>query len=127
MVPFGAESMESSPTVVGDDYTGAGSGTVVPRDSPNPSGHRRPSLERVLDEARERDCVPFDLVRESLSLSSRIRDRERHLEQDEDKHRHAQVAREKASLHGCGASRSPTPRTVSIQRGSPSFFRTDAT
>ena len=46
---------------------------------------------------------------------------------DEYEDRDAQIAREQASLHGCGASRSPTPRTVSIQRGSPSFFRTEAT
>src|SRR5439155_6728932 len=54
-------------------------------------------------------------------------DAERHLEDDEHEHRDRQVADQKTTDHDAGCSLNPTPRTVSIHPGSPSFFRMDAT
>ena len=59
---------EPSPVVVDHEDARACVGAVVARDAPNTSGHRSTLLEGVLDEARERDGVPLDLVGESLAL-----------------------------------------------------------
>ena len=53
---------------------------------------------------------------------------ERNLQHGEQEDRQRQVAREEPPQGSSGAaSRKPTPRTVSIQPGSPSFLRRDAT
>ena len=118
---------DGAPAAVDDEHATAGLGGVVGCDPWNLFRHGRSLLECVLDEGGERDGVALDLAGEVLPFAVRVGDRERDLEQREHEHGDGEVGREEPASHGCGASRRPTPRTVSIQRGSPSFFRSEAT
>src|SRR5207342_1028215 len=84
-------------------------------------------LEHILRERADGHGIALDLGRQVVSLVPRERDGERHLEQGKNDEREDDVACEKAPGHGRATSRSPMPRTVSIQPGSPSFFRSEAT
>ena len=59
------------------------------------------------------------------ALAARVDEPERHLEHREHDDRERQVADQQPARHA--RSRSPTPRTVSISVGSPSFLRSAAT
>ena len=68
----------------------------------------------------------LDLRHEVAPLGARVLDAERHLERDEHEQRDAEVAEEQPPGHAA-RRRKPTPRTVSIQPGSPSLRRSAAT
>ena len=67
-----------------------------------------------------------DVRRQVAALGALVLQAERHLEAEQDEQRHPEVAEQEPPGHGT-RSRKPTPRTVSIQPGSPSFRRSAAT
>ena len=84
---------------------------------------------------RERERVVLEVARQPALDRVRVRHPERDLEHEQDERGDREVADEQPPLHRRGParhsararSRNPTPRTVSIQPGSPSFLRSDAT
>ncbi len=84
-------------------------------------------LQGVLRERGDRDRVPLDLPGEVAALVPAVGDPERHLEHEQDQQREPDVGQEQATAHGAGRRRKPTPRTVSIQPGSPSLRRSEPT
>ena len=79
-----------------------------------------PSASEAID-----DRVALHLRRQARPLVAGVDEPERHLEHREDDDREREVAEEQAPRHA--RSRNPTPRTVSISVGSPSFLRSEAT
>ena len=67
-----------------------------------------------------------DVRRQVAALGALVLHAERHLEAEQDEQRDPEVAEQQPPGHGT-CSRKPTPRTVSIQPGSPSFRRSAAT
>ena len=67
-----------------------------------------------------------DVRRQIAALGALVLHAERHLEAEQDEQRDPEVAEQQPAGHGT-CSRKPTPRTVSIQPGSPSFRRSAAT
>ena len=67
-----------------------------------------------------------DVRRQVAALGALVLHAERHLEAEQDEQRDPEVAEQQPARHGT-RSRKPTPRTVSIQPGSPSFRRSAAT
>src|SRR5581483_2762169 len=83
-------------------------------------------LNGVLGERGERRRVVRDLRGQVAALGALVLHAERQLEAEQDEQRHTEVAEQQPAGHGT-RSRKPTPRTVSIQAGSPSFLRNEAT
>ena len=88
-------------------------------------GGRAP-LEPVLGERRDAVRIVLDRGFEAVAFAALERQRKRHLQDEEHECGDRQVAEEEPSGHRGGQRRKPTPRTVSIQAGSPSFLRNAA-
>ena len=86
----------------------------------------RRRLDGVLGVGREHRRVVLDLRRQVAALGALVLHAERHLEATQDEQRDPEVAEQQPPGHGT-RSRKPTPRTVSIQPGSPSLRRSAAT
>ena len=88
---------------------------------------RRPCLQVVFGERGEDHRVTLDSRFEGTALGARVGEPQRDHQNREHEDRQGEVAEKELAAHGAGRSRNPTPRTVSIQLGSPSFLRSDAT
>ena len=77
----------------------------------------------------ERERVVLHRARQPPALGLRVREAQRDLEHEQHEDRDRQVAEEETPAHvttlssAVRTSRNPTPRTVSIHAGSPSFLR----
>ena len=121
-------STTASPCGVDDDDPAAGVLRRTWRRSAGPMRRRSPPLERRPRRATASATASRStLVVRSLPLVAREGDPERDLEGQQDEERERQVAREQPTAHPGSPRRKPTPRTVSIQPGSPSFRRSEAT
>src|SRR5580765_8282341 len=81
--------------------------------------------EHVFRERSDRPGIPLEPTRDVTALVACVGDAQRHLQRDEDDDREREIAEEKPAAHG-SCNRKPTPRTASIQAGSPSLRRSDA-
>ena len=115
----GARVDEGVASPVHDDGTRPGPPRVVGGDR----GERieLPStrcLDDVLGVCREHGRIVRDVGRQVATLGALVLHAERHLEAEQDEQRHPEIAEQQPPRHGT-RSRKPTPRTVSIQPGSP--------
>ncbi len=84
-------------------------------------------LEALVGEHRESGSAAFEGRDGLLVKPARVADCERHLQRHDDQHREPHVAEEEPAFQPWDSRRNPTPRTVSIQEGPPSFRRSEAT
>jgi hypothetical protein len=84
-------------------------------------------LDALLDERRQRGRVVLETGGCDVLLVAAVDDTERDLQGEQDDRRHRQIRQDEPSPHRTVPRRNPTPRTVSTHRGSPSFFRNEAT
>src|SRR6266542_2374383 len=87
----------------------------------------RPVFEGAFGKRGEGVGVALDLGGQVLALAAGVRDPEWDLEQREHGKHEREIREKQPSGHGRARRRSPTPRTVSIQPGSPSLRRSEAT
>ncbi len=88
--------------------------------------HRRLVAEGLVDPEREHVRLALHLPGDPSVLGVLERQTERECEREQHEERERQVRQQEAAPHGRGSrsrSRYPTPRTVSIQAGSPSLRR----
>ena len=123
----GAVSTSATPCTVGDHHARTGVGRVAAREGLDRRHVRRAASPSIVLSASEAIATAsrstFD--GQPLLLVARVDEPERHLEHREDDDGEREVADQQAARHA--RSRSPTPRTVSISVGSPSFLRSAAT